>query len=393
MRRIKQIAIVLALVMGMSGQTIAIGAEEVNQNTQVEQEENQDQAKEQTQQENITVPVGLQYGEEISEEAVAFQTTIEALQTTSEVSFKVPYIGQLQLKVSANNGTEAITQAIVLHLKEQTSQEEIKTITLTPEQLTNTVMIPIKKAGNYTMTAETAQTNRPISIEGNAVLYRGDTERTLSNRVSACTYTTEAGKTVLYKIKIPKNGRIVIHGKVFEDKTMNVEILNSKKVSLNPKKSTLSASNEYSTYYALKKGAYYIRVKDMNSCYRIRYRFYSYASQAGTSKAKAVSLTKKKTKKGILYLTDSTSKENWFKVTLSKKQKLSMIITSYNSEKLQYQLVSANSQVTIRNSKFYPPNGVVRMKTGDMLPKGTYYIKVSKTTTKNASGAYSIMIE
>ncbi|MBS6560259.1 MAG: hypothetical protein KH355_08320, partial [Clostridiales bacterium] len=112
MRRIKQIAIVLALVMGMSGQTIAIGAEEVNQNTQVEQEENQDQAKEQTQQENITVPVGLQYGEEISEEAVAFQTTIEALQTTSEVSFKVPYIGQLQLKVSANNGTEAITQAI-----------------------------------------------------------------------------------------------------------------------------------------------------------------------------------------------------------------------------------------------------------------------------------------
>ena len=78
MRRIKQIAIVLAFVMGMSGQTIAIGAEEVNQNTQVEQEENQDQ----TQQENITVPVGLQYGEEISEEAVAFQTTIEALQTT-----------------------------------------------------------------------------------------------------------------------------------------------------------------------------------------------------------------------------------------------------------------------------------------------------------------------
>ena len=246
MRRIKQIAIVLALVMGMSGQAIAIGAEEVNQNTQVEQEENQDQTKEQTQQENITVPVGIQYGEEISEEAVAFQTTIEAFQTTSEVSFKVPYIGQLQLKVSANNGTEAVTQEIVLHLKEQTSQEEVKTITLTPEQLTNTVMIPIKKAGSYTMTAETAQTNRPISIEGNAVLYRGDTERTLSNRVSACTYTTEAGKTVLYKIKIPKNGRIVIHGKVFEDKTMNVEILNSKKVSLNPKKSTLSASNSLS---------------------------------------------------------------------------------------------------------------------------------------------------
>lgn len=70
-----------------------------------------------------------------------------------------------------------------------------------------------------------------------------------------------------------------------------------------------------------------------------------------------------------------------------------MIITSYNSDKLQYQLVSANSKVTIRNSKFYPPNGVVRMKTGDTLPKGTYYIKVSKTTTKNASGAYSIMIE
>ena len=108
MRRIKQIAIVLALVMGMNGQAIAIGAEEVNQNTQVEQEENQDQTKEQTQQENITVPVGLQYGEEISEEAVAFQTTIEAFQTTSEVSFKVPYIGQLQLKVSANNGTKRL---------------------------------------------------------------------------------------------------------------------------------------------------------------------------------------------------------------------------------------------------------------------------------------------
>ena len=59
MRRIKQIAIVLALVMGMNGQAIAIGAEEVNQNTQVEQEENQDQTKEQTQQENITVPVGF----------------------------------------------------------------------------------------------------------------------------------------------------------------------------------------------------------------------------------------------------------------------------------------------------------------------------------------------
>ena len=380
MRGMKKMVLVLVAVLSMAMPTSAIYAE--NTTDVIENTTNQ--------QAEIVVPEGGEYQTENQSEAATFQGSIESGQTNAEVPLKIPYRGQMQIQFSVSN---ELTQDMTVTIVKNTTGEVVSTMVLTKEQASSVQLVSVKETGKYTLKVETAQTFTPIAFEGSVVMYRDGASRTLTEDTPALAYPTSKNQTILYKFTVKNNGCILIGGKTYQGEKMTIEILNSKKVSLNPRKSVLSESNDYLMNYALKKGTYYIRVTNMKTPYRIRYRYYKHYEQAGTSKAKAVTLTKGKEKKGMFYLTDSTSKENWFKVTLTKKQKLSMIITSYGSSSLEYQLLAADSNVTIRNSKFYPPNGVVRMKTGDTLPKGTYYIKISKSAKENISAIYTIELE
>lgn len=368
----------MAGILCMNWTTTPIYAEENNQ-TQTQENE------------GIQIPVATKYETDMAEGAISFLATVPVGGASVDIPMQTTNGGIVKIALSS----EGLSQEVRVSLRSQGSEGVIpdNQVTLTTEARNGTLLVQVPQAGTYLLHVETAYTYVPITVNAKAMLYRND-NRTLQHKQWAVTYPNQYDTTNYYKVKLTKNGYITVQGRTYETTNgkLTVELCNNKKTSLNPKKVNLTEENEFTSYYALKKGTYYIKISDTDRPYKVRYMFTGMSDQAGTSKAKAKTLKKGKQGMGLLYLTDSKTKTDWFKVSLTKNQKLRMTITNFASTKLEYQILPASSNVTLHNAKFYPQNGTAIFVTGDTLPKGTYYIKISKTTTKDASGAYSIKV-
>ena len=248
--------------------------------------------------------------------------------------------------------------------------------------------VPAK--GTYYLKASvTGTATNTIALTGKGYSYSAS-NRTLKNKTWTGTYPTSYQDITYYKITTPKNGYIKVEGKRDGGYGIYVDLCNSKKKSMLSNKSYLMSSNNYTTYYAVKKGTYYLKVSSVSDPYALRYTFTSTADQGGSSKAKATTIAKGKTKTGLVYVTDSKTKADWFKVKLTKKSKLKLKITSKHNETLSFEVIPASSRVTIINNTIRPEVGTSTFVSKDSFVAGTYYIKVTKNYDAKASGAYAI---
>ena len=159
------------------------------------------------------------------------------------------------------------------------------------------------------------------------------------------------------------------------------------------------ASDNQTRIYALKKGTYQVYVKlnyaTVNTIEGYQPNQYQvatilkYASdQGGTKKSKATTLKLKKSKQGIIAQTDpaggyNSSKGDWYKFKLTKKTKVRLYLTGYGQAR-PYLYTSGKISYKYRNNL----NKFVQLKS-TTLPKGTYYIRLSKLT-KDGSFFYKI---
>lgn len=205
--------------------------------------------------------------------------------------------------------------------------------------------------------------------------------------ISSHPYTGE--NQTYHKIVISKPGYIKVEGAFLGDSgSMYATLCNSKKVALSQQK-YLYSSNNYTTYYAVKKGTYYINITGYND-YKLRYTFSAVKDTSAQSQKKATVIGKGKTVKGLILSEDSLKKVDWYKVKLTKSQKLVLNVDAKSCATLKFEIVPASSKVFLIGSSFsiYEVNGDTYGTKGN-LPAGTYYIKVTKTDAK-ASGYYSI---
>lgn len=200
--------------------------------------------------------------------------------------------------------------------------------------------------------------------------------------------------TVYHKIKIPRNGLITISGYGYSNYStykysIGVQLCNSKKKPLQKFNSYLSQTYKYKTYYAVKKGTYYI--KTQSSKYKLKYSFKSMSDNSGNRQSKARNVNKNKVAKGLLIAGENGNKVDWYKIVLTKPQKIKLTFGALASDWIQFKITSADPNITIFGSTTSRKYDTQTQITQSAFPAGTYYIQVSRlSNSTDCSGYYTL---
>lgn len=197
-----------------------------------------------------------------------------------------------------------------------------------------------------------------------------------------------------YKFKATKNGKITVtHDSKYG---FDVQILNAKKKALSEKQwcaSNLNPARE-SCQFAVEKGkTYIIRVypNDSGTTYHhFKLVQKEVKEKSGATRKKAVQIKAKKKVKGTIAA--GSKKADWYKLKLTKKKSLTIYlkgeassylnVTVYNSKgkKIGTQYMTRNNDLEAK---------VTNSTTIGKANKGTYYIKISRKSSKD-SGVYQL---
>lgn len=214
--------------------------------------------------------------------------------------------------------------------------------------------------------------------------------KTLKNKTWICSYPMSYDDQISHKITISKPGYIKVEAVSLAEvaSSTTVTLLNSKNTNLSDSV-YLSKTGDNTTYFGVKKGTYYINGKS-SDIYKLRYSFVAVTDKGSSTKSKATTILKGKAIKGLVQSTDSIKKADWYKVKLTKKQKLRLNIYAKSNDSLRFEIIPASKNVILWGSiiTLYDYDGGV-YSTKESMPAGTYYIKVTKKA-KTSSGYYTI---
>lgn len=222
--------------------------------------------------------------------------------------------------------------------------------------------------------------------------YNSD-DRTLMNKEWNCSGSIDYKTPIYYKVTAKEAGSITIE--VDGEYSSNVTLLNSSKKALSDEAYASSYSGG-KVVFAVEKGTYYVKVTSSSDIYWIRSTFKAIKDYSGATKAKAKTLTKGKLYSGLVTTSDKTGKVDWYKITLTKSQEVNITFTgSVSSGDIEIEFygngISGSITDHIRtvdaDSSF-----AAETWTSSKLPKGTYYIKVTKKS-KVTSGFYNIRLD
>lgn len=257
---------------------------------------------------------------------------------------------------------------------------------------TDTATFTIPTAGTYYLKVyhkDMYSAKAPNStVNYQTVMFSGE-DKTLKADEAAITYSNDSNRTVYHKIVLKKNSVVAIAGKSMSLTStsvygLTVDLYDSKKNVLNSS-IYLYDSNDYTNYMVLKKGTYYLGCKE-SDVYQIAYSAKNTkSSKAGATAKKAGKLKKGKNSFNIMPVGTSDKKAQWYKITLPKSAKLKIVTGGIgnNGSSYKIEVVPASSRVTLLNSSayIYVNGDAKKYVTKDKMPKGVYYIKVTKSST------------
>ncbi|MDY3918714.1 MAG: hypothetical protein SOZ59_06885 [Candidatus Limivivens sp.] len=206
--------------------------------------------------------------------------------------------------------------------------------------------------------------------------------------------TQKYGDVYYYKIVVPKTGYLAVEGYGFSNYSdsrysLSVKLCDSKKKELETYRTSLTSSHSCKSYYGVKKGTYYLKVEDSN--YRLRYSFKAVTEKSGTAQKKAVSVPKNKTVGGLAIAGEKGTKIDYYKITLTKAQKITFTFGAKANSWIQFKIVPANTKQIIFGSSVYRWDTTETVVTKDKFPKGTYYIQVYRMSNDaDTSGYYTL---
>lgn len=146
--------------------------------------------------------------------------------------------------------------------------------------------------------------------------------------------------------------------------------------------------------YSIK--TYALDVNGMNYS-QIKTKFYGKKDEGGKSKKKASTLKFGKKGSGLVLAEDSDSATDWFVVSIPKKQKVRLCYTAHiNSGNLKIDIYDAKGNI-LKKDFIIQENDkegeweVLNKKGTSKLPKGNYYVKVTKMGERTA-GFYTVKL-
>lgn len=219
--------------------------------------------------------------------------------------------------------------------------------------------------------------------------YTGN-DKVLKNNTWVCSGNIDTSKPIYYKITASKDGSLTIYAD--SEYSTKVTLLNSSKKAISEEVYSMNDK----VCFAVKKGTYYIKVAGSSEYTWVKSTFAGMNDYSGTTKAKAKKLAQGKMYPGYMSATDKKGTVDWYKITLTKSQKVDVTFTgsvSSGSIDLEFYGNGIGGSITKSISTVDTDKSFSATTwTSDTLPKGTYYIKVTKSTAKT-SGFYKIRFD
>ncbi len=190
--------------------------------------------------------------------------------------------------------------------------------------------------------------------------------------------------TAYHKIKLKTAGLLVvggakISGNKVTERPIKVTLLNSKKKVVQPSKAgtKVTLENDGLTYYGVKKGTYYIRVKKTQS-YVVYSSLVKVKDRGGASKSKAYTVKKAKTATGIMVAGESYKKSDWFCI---KPTASSLALTAGVNGNGIYMLEITGPGLGEANVYTLKAGTVQKITMGNLTINGSYYIRLYRKDT------------
>lgn len=266
-----------------------------------------------------------------------------------------------------------------------TPVDSTASVSASNRSVTRTFKVP--QAGRYYVGGYVYSTNgTKINTNIQYAFYDGS-DRSISNGQSIAVGQKDA-QTNYFMFKATATGYLQVQG---DDNAVNRAYC---KVALcNSSKNPLSGetSLRYAPAYGVKKGkTYYIRVTasyNSNGAYTLNAVNKKISDKCGKKKSKAVTLKKKKTKKGVIEAgAKSKNATNWYKFKLTKKKKVTINVTTNSNDALKITVYKGGRRI---GSKTVYNMAEGKLYSSGKWTKGTYYIKVQRAN-KNSSGWYTL---
>lgn len=228
---------------------------------------------------------------------------------------------------------------------------------------------------------------------GISLNFASGVDKVAKNKTWMTAGLTDYKVPIYYKVTVTKPSKI----------TIETDGLSGRQITLcNSKKKAISEEGYSSTIlsekivYAVPKGSYYVKLTSSGKLLRTKITYASASDASGSTKAKATTLKlNAAAKKGIVTTADKTSKVDWYKFTLTKSSTVNLLFKGdVSSGRINLELYGGGVRGSINASlsKVGADSSTkCQTYTSSKLPKGTYYIKVTKNDAKT-SGTYSVAI-
>ena len=244
--------------------------------------------------------------------------------------------------------------------------------------------------GTYYLKTSYASYSEPTAVNDIGFAIRGYSASAKNVDGKGCvTYTKDYDRTVYHKLKIAHTGMVNIMGVAISGtgtySGVSIKLLNSKKMQIQSLY-TLE-SEKFAKGVVLKKGTYYLAVKE-------NYRYILSANNssklkddAGSSKSKAKLVKVGKKLNTYFIASDSSNKSKWFKIKINKKAKLNFNVSVRDSKNgnIKVEVIPANNNELLLNTTLYVNSKNGKLYSKDKLNPGTYYICIKNYSANNGA--------
>lgn len=186
---------------------------------------------------------------------------------------------------------------------------------------------------------------------------------------------------IYYRIKMPVTGILKIDGSAYDD---NSEPLHPLAVTIYDAKAKGKALAVVDSSIYLKKGTYLLLPTYTNNNYSFRLSYKKWDVKCRYYKKKAAAIKRSTIQKGIIewgHLANKTNKNHWYKFTLTRSQEVTIKFKISGMDTASAVIIpgkgtglDTTAEIPLYSGKEYTRVG----KVTRTLPKGTYFIKVSR---------------
>lgn len=207
---------------------------------------------------------------------------------------------------------------------------------------------------------------------------------------------TDYTKPVYFKLDVNKTSVVELDFQA-ENTNSFVTLCNSSKTPITDNMTVASTAGKKA--FTIKKGSYYIKVTTNAWWVRLKASTHPVTDNSGNSKNNAATLKLGTNKSGMFLLEDKTSKNEWFKFTLSKSTKVDLVISgNVSAGYIRYELTSDKIKGSLKGYLGDVGNVdkkelvyVENKKLHESLPAGTYFIRLYKDSAKTC-GNYFVKV-